>query len=298
MSIPCDWSASFNEVKKVILEKFGYEISRFTFFKRKKLKLKNENIPSGVRKYLNKITEETSYEEANDYTVKHFGYVLPRFSYDLYYNKRSKTPVYYLYKRNGKIIYHKYYNERYDFDIYGYVKELALKYNYEEIQDILEKEKGIKLSIPSIRGYANCISYKTNKSAANEIYKKFHPEFNTRDGYVLFLDNDPSNTREENLLFIEKELAINFFKFDFRKFSPEEKKTAYLTVKLNERIKELETIIGEKKYLTKEKQQEQDNVLSLFQAGLTRKEIERKLKMSTDKLHFYRRRLKALGLLK
>ena len=299
LNIPRNKRTTYLKAKQEIFEKFGYVLAKHTFNTRRELKLKTSKMPDEVTYYLWTISEETSYKEANAYTMKNFGYVLPHYSYKYYSKKNSKIKDYNLCKIDGKL-YRRNHYKKYDFDIYGYIKELALKYNYNEIQEILEKDKGIKLTLMMIRRYANQVQKSHGRfiSEANKIYKKIHPNFNYRDGNVFFLDNDTSNTNEDNLLFVERNLLPKFVKFDIKKFSPEEKKTAYLTIQLEERIKELETITGKNKILNSTKQEKQDKILKLLSKGYSCGQTARELQINNYEVTFYRRRLKALGLLK
>ena len=249
-------------------------------------------------KYLWSIDENTTFKEAKLYFFEHFGV-------DLIYN------VFVGYKRNNAkckdatdiVIVATF---KYGFDIDNYIKKLSTTFNYQQIQEILKNEKGIELGISTIQKY--CMSKRENRdntvhkssriSIAAKRYKELHPEYDCQKGVVVCLDNDITNLNEENLLFVERRFAKEFFKYDIKNLSPEEKKTALLTIQINDKIKECETIMGKNKNLSKERQERQDNILRLIQQGYTGTQIAKELNINNSEVTFYRRRLKALGLLK
>lgn len=195
---------------------------------------------------------------------------------------------------------------KYGFDIDNYIKKLFVTFNYQQIQEILKNEKGIELGISAIQKYCtnkrkkydNTVHESCKISIAAERYRELHPEYDCNNGVVVFLDNDVTNLNEENLLYVERRFSKEFFKYDIKNLSPEEKKTALLTIQINDKIKECETIMGKNKNLNKERQEMQDNVLKLIQQGYTGKQITKELKINCGEVTFLRRRLRILGLIK
>lgn len=263
-------------------------------------------------KYLWSIDENTTFKEAKLYFFEHFGV-------DLIYNvfvgyKRNNakckdaTDIVIVKNKHGRLI-RKHKNLatfKYGFDIDNYIKKLSATFNYQQIQEILKNEKGIELGISTIQKYCmskreirdNTIHKSSRISIAAKRYKELHPEYDCQKGVVVCLDNDITNLNEENLLFVERRFAKEFFKYDIKNLSPEEKKTALLTIQINNKIKECETIMGKNKNLSKERQERQDNILRLIQQGYTGTQIAKELNINNSEVTFYRRRLKALGLLK